>query len=160
MWLNIKYDGQPQDTLVSLVAEPRAAFDEAVDAYIRDHRDDLITWNWRCQLCGSTPISHGKQGYTRHSDWSGNRCDGRVVNVGPRIDDPAYLRQQAGFALARSGAIESICWNVCSGLAGTPEREDDDVQITLANVLGRLRDRMKSKLVRLQFYLPSLLSFE
>lgn len=52
-WVDIEFEEEPETTSVSLLKEPQAAFDAQVDAYLAEHRQEVVFSRLMCPACGS-----------------------------------------------------------------------------------------------------------
>ena len=155
MWLEIEHNGQSPETPISLAKEPREGHDAAVEAYLAEHRRELLQGHLECPKCGATYVR--RAGLRKCSTDKGMQICGTPLRDVPDEKTPdSWLREQAGFALARKGDVAAIRWTVCTGLvrglypgAVTP----DDVVLPLNEALEHLQTIVESQVDRLAFRL-------
>ncbi|MFH1919784.1 MAG: hypothetical protein ABIP48_07875 [Planctomycetota bacterium] len=84
MWLCIAYEGKPDDAPVSLVQGPEQERSGAIDAYLRDHRDELRVKWLQCPTCKKVVL-----------EVSETRCNACRVALEPELASEEELRGRA-----------------------------------------------------------------
>lgn len=177
-WSNIEYDGEPVTTPISLVKEPQEELDARVDAYVAEHKGELVTRRSKCPRCGdeyfvesgyrTCPVERMPLAHVHDtclpSECSETpalkKCGGLLVDIFRIDESEKVLRERAGQALARQGDIVSRRHVVCAWLVhkfhlGNPVL-DEDVRSPLEDVEKHVAEMMEKDVDRLTCELAQL----
>jgi hypothetical protein len=161
VWLTDTYHGKPADTVVSLIREPRRAFESRLTAYLADELNQSeLRLHWlHCPLCNTQYLqrSAGETCPARKPSEGGGppqACGEPLVEVVEVVSEN-MLRERASSALYQTP--EGIRRTVSSWVAqrfGEPEIGEAEFGLSVAELQLVLTEMMEAELDALTSSLP------
>ena len=110
MWVENEYDGLGDDAQIEILEGTNKEYSAAITDYVAKHREELVCKWLKCPRCGEIGWPPDletcpREVYKAELQPPRHEICGRPLEVVLYNDNERYLREQAGFALARAGAF-------------------------------------------------------